>query len=79
MQLTYPLAAAALIAVTLGFTTGVLFADTRRAWKDLRLAKAQVPTLRAAARLLSAKAVGWVVVSTLVAAWSLYTLAAKGT
>ncbi|MGH3661261.1 MAG: hypothetical protein ACRDT8_08815 [Micromonosporaceae bacterium] len=77
MRLT-SLATLTLIALALGFLTGRVYERAVRAWVDLRTAKAQVPILRAAARLLSANAVGWVVVSAVVAAWSLHTLATKG-
>ncbi len=67
-----------LTALALGFATGRAWEKCSRAWSDLKVAKGQVSAFRTAARLLSTKAAGWVLVSAVVAVWSLYTLATEG-
>ena len=64
-------------ALALGFLTGRAWERCTRAWSDLKVAKGQVALLRVAIRVLSTKAVAWVLVSAGVAAWALYTLAAE--
>lgn len=62
-------------ALALGFLTGRAWQRGSRAWADLKTAKLQVTTFRAAARVLSAKAAGWALVAGTVVALSLYALA----
>ncbi len=77
MQLTYALAVVALTCGGLGVFVGVLYEKAARSWRDYQFAKAQVPLLRAAWRLVTGKAAGGVLLAALVAIWSLSTLASK--
>ncbi len=72
------LAAWTLAILAMGWVAGRRWERAARGWTDLRVAKAQVPVLRAAARLLSARAAGAAALALAVAALSLYTLAAEG-
>ena len=72
------LAAWTLATLAVGWIAGRKWERAARGWTDLRVAKAQVPVLRAAARLLSAKAAAAVLLAAAVAAFSLYTLAIEG-
>ncbi len=61
-----------------GFIAGRRYERAARGWSDYRARKAEVPILRAAARLLSVKATGAVLLAAGVAAISLYVLATEG-
>ncbi len=74
MDLT-ALAGLTLTALALGFVTGRVWERAARAWADYTTRKAELPILRAAARLLTGKAAGWVLISAAIAGWALYTLA----
>lgn len=71
------LATVALATLVAGFVAGRRYEHAARGWADLRARKAELPILRAAARLLSAKAAGVVLLAVLIAAWSLHILASQ--
>lgn len=75
------LSAVAVVAVSTlvaGFVTGRRYERAARGWSDYRARKAEVPILRAAARLLSVKAAGAVLLAAGVAVFSLYVMATEG-
>ncbi len=65
----------AFAALGLGWASGRLYERAARGWSDYRTAKAQLPLLLAAARALTLRAAGLVLLTALVAMSALYLLA----
>ena len=62
----------AILALVLGWVAGQRYERAARAWRDYRTRKAELPILRAAARLLTAKAAGAVALAVAVTGFALY-------
>ncbi|MGH2598934.1 MAG: hypothetical protein ACRDJ9_06050 [Dehalococcoidia bacterium] len=69
-------ASVALATLTAGFVAGRLYERAARSWLDYRARKAEVPVLLAAARLLTGKAAGGVILAACIAILSVYVLVA---
>ena len=68
---------AALLVITalvLGWIAGQRYERAARGWRDYRARRAELPVLRAAARLLTAKAGGAVAIAVVVAGFAVYAL-----
>ncbi|MGH3713253.1 MAG: hypothetical protein ACRDT4_07290 [Micromonosporaceae bacterium] len=71
-------AALAATCLIVGWIAGGAWARATRGWRDYRTHKAQLPGLLQLARLLSAKAVGWVALAAGATGYALYLLATQG-
>lgn len=68
----------ALVPLVLGWVAGRRFERTVRGWSDYRRLKAELPVLFGAARALTGRAAGVVLVAAVIAAFALYVLATEG-
>ncbi|MGH2600500.1 MAG: hypothetical protein ACRDJ9_14080 [Dehalococcoidia bacterium] len=71
------MSALAILALVLGWVAGQRYERAARAWRDYGARKAELPILRAAARLLTAKAAGAVALAVAFAGFALYVLAGE--
>ncbi|MGH3659268.1 MAG: hypothetical protein ACRDUA_21680 [Micromonosporaceae bacterium] len=69
------IAAVALVPLVIGWTAGRRFERATRGWTDYRARKAELPIVLAAARSLTARAAGVVLIAAAIATFALYMLA----